>query len=104
MVEDEGVGDDEIEDALRGRGARRLAHAVADDLAAAELDLVAVDREVLFDLDEDVRVGEPDSVAHGRPVEVRVLAPRQPETHGLTPPGSRLRLPSSPPRPRAPGP
>ncbi len=60
VIQDEGVGDDEVEHAVRGGGARGLAHPVANHLAAAELHLVAVDREVLLDLDQDVRVGEPD--------------------------------------------
>jgi len=36
-----------------------LAHAVADHLAAAELHLLAVDREVPFHLDDQVSVREP---------------------------------------------
>ena len=53
VVEDDGVGDDEIELRFGGRvGQRRLALAVADDLAAAELHFLAVDREVLLDLDD----------------------------------------------------
>jgi hypothetical protein len=34
-----------------------LAHAVADDLAAAELHLLAVDGEILLDLDDEIGVG-----------------------------------------------
>ena len=37
---------------------RRLAHAVADDLAAAEFHFLAVDRVVLLDLDEEIGVGQ----------------------------------------------
>ena len=51
-----------------------LAHAVADHLAAAELHLLAVDREVLLDLDEEVGVGEPDPVAGGRAEHVGIGA------------------------------
>ncbi len=40
-----------------------LAHAVADHLAAAELDLLAVDRAVAFDLDDKLGVGEAQPVA-----------------------------------------
>ena len=43
-----------------------LAHAVADHLAAAELHLLAIDGEILLDLDEELGVGEPDPVADGR--------------------------------------
>jgi hypothetical protein len=65
-IEDQGVGDDEVE-AVGVEGGGRLAHAVADDLAAAELDLVAVAAalgdEVALDLDEQLGVGEADAVA-----------------------------------------
>ena len=67
-VEDEGVGDDEIE-RVRIEGERRLRHAVADDLAAAEFHFVAVAAvfgdEVALDLDEELGIGEADLVAGG---------------------------------------
>ena len=65
MVEDHRVGDDRVDGAL---GAARLAlpHAVADHLAAAELDLLAIDRAVALDLDDELGVGEPHPVADGR--------------------------------------
>ena len=49
-------------------GARqlRLAHAVADDLAAAEFDLVTVGGEILFDFDDQVGVGQADAIARCR--------------------------------------
>ena len=50
MVDDEGVGDDHVKD-LVGRETRRLAHAVTEHLAAAELALVAIHAEVLLDAD-----------------------------------------------------
>src|SRR6266508_4613645 len=84
VVQDEGLGDDEVEHAVGGGGPRGLAHPVANHLAPAELHLVAVDGEVLLDLDQDVGVGEPHAIADRGTVEIRVLAARQPETHGLT--------------------
>src|SRR6185312_12036641 len=57
VIDDEGVGDDSI-DGTVGAGALALAHAVADDLAAAELHFFAVDRVVALDRDEELRVGE----------------------------------------------
>ena len=54
-----------------GAGRLALAHAVADHLAAAELDLLAIDRAVLLDLDDEVGVGEPHLVADRRPEHVR---------------------------------
>src|SRR5437667_160675 len=77
VVKHKGIRNDEIEATLGGRGTRRLAHAVADDLAAAELDLVTVDGEVLLHLYEDIRVREPDAISHRGSVEIGVLSPRQ---------------------------
>jgi hypothetical protein len=50
MVEDDGVGDDRIDRAI-GPAHLALPHAVADHLAAAKLDLLAIDRAVALDLD-----------------------------------------------------
>ena len=67
-VEDEGVGDDEVE-ALGVEGEGGLGHAVADDFAAAEFDFIAVAAvfgdEVALDLDEQVGVGEAHLVSRG---------------------------------------
>ena len=85
VVEDEGVGDHEIQHAVRRHRARRLPHAVADHLAAAELHLVAVDGEVALDLDEELGVGEAHPVAHGGAEEVGVLPARDAEAHPAAP-------------------
>ena len=66
MVEDHGIGDDGVDGAV-GAGRLPLPHAVADDLAAAELDLLAIDRAVALDLDDQFGVGEPQPIAGGRP-------------------------------------
>ena len=71
VVEDQRVGDDGVDRALRARHLR-LAHAVADHLAAAELHFLAVDREILLDLDDQLGVGEPHLVADGRPEHVGI--------------------------------
>ena len=49
-----------------------LPHAVADHLAAAELHLLAVGREVALDLDHEIGVGKPDLVTRRRPEHVGV--------------------------------
>ena len=71
MVEDQRVGNDRIDGAF---GAARLAlpHAVANDLAAAELHLLAIDCAVLLDLDEELGIGEAHLVAHGRAEHVGI--------------------------------
>ena len=49
-----------------------LPHAVADHLAAAEFHLLAVNGEILLDLDDEVGVGEPHFVARGGAEHVRI--------------------------------
>ena len=75
-IEDEGVGDDEVQRFRIGRGGR-LAHAIADDLAAAELDFVAVARtfrdQVALDLDEQLGIREPHLVTRGGAKHLGVL-------------------------------
>src|SRR6516164_7302755 len=65
MVEDYGVGDDGVDRTL-GAGRLALPHAVADHLAATELDLLAVDRAVALDLDHEFGVGQPQPIPGGR--------------------------------------
>ena len=62
MIEDERIGDDGIDRALPV-GDLRLAHAVADHLAAAEFHLLAIDGEILLDFDDEIGVGEAHAVA-----------------------------------------
>ena len=51
-----------------------LAHAVADDFAAAEFHLFAVDRVIVLDLDQQLGVGQPDAIARGGTVHLGVGA------------------------------
>ncbi len=71
VVDDQRIGDHGVDGAF---GPRRLAlaHAVADDLAAAELHLLAIDGEILLHLDEEVGIGKPHLVARGRAVHVGI--------------------------------
>ena len=75
VVEDQRIGDDGVDRALLV-GDLALAHAVADHLAAAEFHLLAVDGEILLDLDDQVGVGEPHAVAGGGPEHVGIDAAR----------------------------
>ena len=77
VIEDQRVGDHGVDGALRAR-ALALAHAVADHLAAAELHLLAVDRVVLLDLDEEIGVGQPHLVAHRRAEHAGIGRARDP--------------------------
>src|SRR5690606_21316327 len=74
VVEDQRVRDHDV-DGFRRR-ALALAHAVAYDLAAAELDLVAVDRRITLDLDDERRVAQADAVARRRAEHVGIGAAR----------------------------
>src|ERR1700747_1618930 len=55
VIKNEGVGDDRIDGALSA-GMLRLTHAVADALPASELALLAIGREVLLHLDNEVGI------------------------------------------------
>ena len=77
VVEDQRIGDDGVECTFRARRLR-LAHAVADHLAAAELHLLAMDGEVLLHLDEEFGVGEPHPVAHGGAIHGGIGGARNP--------------------------
>ncbi len=82
VVEDHRTGDHEIGRALGARR-RRLAHRLADHLAAAEHRFVAADAVIDLHLDEQVGVGQADAVARGRAVQPGValtLDEHQPST------------------------
>ncbi len=83
VVDDQRIGDDQIERAFGACRAGRLAHAIADDFASAERDFVAIGREVLFHLDDQFRIGQADTVAGGGAVKIGVNAPRDLQTHWL---------------------
>ena len=85
MVEDQRVGDDGVDGPV-GPARLRLAHAVADDLAAAELDLLAIDRPILLDLEDEIGVGEAHPVARGRAVHVGIGGPTDRARHQSSPP------------------
>ena len=85
MVEDDDPGDDRVHRAALA-GDLRLAHAVAHDLAAAELDLFAGDGQVAFDLDQQFGIGQPDAVARGRAVKRRIIGTGQGLGHVTAPP------------------
>src|SRR4051812_29564955 len=94
VIEDEGVGDDGVDGAV-GVRRLRLPHAVADDLAAAELHLLAIGGEVALDLDHEVRVGKAQCVADGRPEHVGISGAREREGHGGEPQAVRGAKPGS---------
>ena len=56
------------------QGCAALPHAVADDFAAAEWNLVPICGEVVFDLDQEFCVSQPQAVAHCGAVQAGVGA------------------------------
>ena len=64
MIEDHDIGDDGVDRSLRARDLR-LAHAVADHLAAAKLHLFAISGEILLHLDEEFGISQANAVARG---------------------------------------
>jgi hypothetical protein len=85
VVEDQRVGNDGINRSLRS-GPLRLAHAVAHNLPAPELHLLAIDREVLFYLDDQVGIGETHLVANSRAKHLRVRGAIHCVGHSITSP------------------
>ena len=63
----------------------RLSLAVADHLAAAELDLLTVDRAVRFNFDDEIGVGEAQPVAGRRPEHRGIGGARQGSRHRASP-------------------
>ena len=84
MVEDHGVGDDRVDGTL-GAAPLALPHAVADHLAAAELDLLAIDRAVALDLDDELGIGEPQPVAGRGSEHRRIGGARNAHRHRVNP-------------------
>ena len=73
MIQDQRIGDNGIHGAAGARDLG-LAHAVADNLAAAEFHFFAIDRAIVFDLDDQVRIGKADLVAGRGAEHVRIGA------------------------------
>ncbi len=71
VIDDQRIGDHGIGRALLV-GDLGLAHAIADHLAAAEFHLLAVDGEILFDLDDEISIGQPHPIAGGGTEHVRI--------------------------------
>src|SRR5260370_36813747 len=70
MVNDNGIRNDRVSRVLRGP--LRLAHPISNYLATAKLDLFSVNGEVLLNLNNEIGIGQPDSVSHGRAEHFRV--------------------------------
>jgi hypothetical protein len=82
-VNDHDVRDHEIE-RVRGHHTGRLAHPIADHLAAAEHALVAVGGAVALDARDQIGVAESDRVAGRRPVDRGVRRALHPVGHRST--------------------
>src|SRR4030095_8557558 len=65
VIEDQRIRDHGVDRAVDS-SALRLSHPVADDFTSAEFLLLAVRREVLLDLDDEIGICKTDSVADRR--------------------------------------
>jgi hypothetical protein len=83
VVDDQRIGDHRVGDF--GGDLLALPHAVADHLAATELDLVAINGEILLDLDPQIGVGEADAVADGWPEHFGIGLARDADAHSRAP-------------------
>src|ERR1700733_4812827 len=72
VIENHRVRNDEIENAAGSRHRAVLPHAIPNHLAAAERNLVAVECEVFFDLDNQGCVGETHTIPRGRTIKVGI--------------------------------
>src|ERR1039457_556938 len=76
VIDDQRVGDHQVESALLGFAFRcgALAHAVADHLATAKSYFIAVDGEVFLYFDDEFRIRQANAVARGRAIKVGISA------------------------------
>ena len=72
-IHDDGIGDDGVHSAV-SIADLALAHAIANDLAAAKTDFIAIDCVVALNFDPQFRVRKADAVARGGAVEFGILA------------------------------
>src|SRR5690606_35961343 len=101
VIDDDGVGDDRVHRAFTV-GSLPLAHAVADHLAAAELDLLAIEGGVALDLDDQVGVGQSHAVADRGPEHVGVGGSGNAIGHQALPSSGPITSPRTPMSTRAP--
>ena len=83
-VDDERVGDHEIQCAIFA-DARRLAHAIAQHFAAAELAFLSVDGVIALDLRDKVGIRQPNTIASRGAVDVGVMPVRHRVAHARAP-------------------
>ena len=86
VVNNDRVGNHQIErasdaSAAVSRGRTALPHTITDDFAAAEGDFIAVSGEVMFDLDNQFGVGQPQPVTGGRAIQISIGAARKLDAH-----------------------
>ena len=68
MVNDQRIGDHRIYSAI-GTGGLGLSHAVSDHLSSAELHLFSIGREVAFDFDNQIGIGQTNLVPGGGAIQ-----------------------------------
>ncbi len=84
MIDDQRIRDDGVDRAGRV-GVLALSHTVADHLAAAELHLLAVGREVALHADMQIRIREAHEIADGGAEHIGIGGAGDAVGHGAGP-------------------
>ena len=90
MIDNQGVGDDEIECAwcLFSGSAAALAHPITNNFAAAKGNLITIGSEIFLHLDNQFRISQAHAVPCGGAVEVSIGASWNVQAHSDYPPVS----------------
>src|SRR5262245_7377914 len=91
VIDNQGVSDDRIDRAVAA-GTLRLTHAIADDFSASELHLLAIGREVLLHLDDEVGIRMAHLVADRGAEHLRIGSTTHRVWHDRRPHRSRIRV------------
>jgi len=89
VIDNQRVCDDEVERAIRSlaRGATALPHTIANDLASAESDLIAIYGEIFLYLDQQFRIRQAHPVTCGWTVQVGICSTWYIQAHTALLPG-----------------
>ena len=82
IIQNQRIGDHRISGAGGARGLR-LPHAVTDHFAAAKFNLFAIARQVFFNFDENLRIGQTQLIARGWPIHPRIISAANIDCHVL---------------------
>ena len=82
IIQNQRIGDHRISGAGGARGLR-LPHAVTDHFTAAKFNLFTIGRQIFFNLDENLRIGQAQLIASGWPIHPRIIPAANTDCHVL---------------------